>query len=131
MQTGSIGLLFLGFLIIAVSLILMLAVIGSTFPAMFPTRVRYGASAIGDNLSTSIFGGTVGVVITSLIAVTHDKDIPAFYLMGWRPEHGRANALSHRIEQRRLAGCWQYPATFAGVRFPARHGCADKVAVGG
>jgi len=81
MQTGNVGLLFLGFLVVAVLLVLMLAVIGSTFPAMFPTRVRYGAFAIGYNLSTSIFGGTVGVVVTFLISVTHDKDIPAFYLM--------------------------------------------------
>jgi MHS family proline/betaine transporter-like MFS transporter len=81
MQTGNIGLLFLGFLIVAVLLVLMLAVIGSTFPAMFPTRVRYGAFAIGYNLSTSIFGGTVGVVVTFLISLTHDKDIPAFSLI--------------------------------------------------
>lgn len=81
MQTGNTGLLFFGFLIVAVLLVLMLAVIGSTFPAMFPTRVRYGAFAIGYNLSTSIFGGTVGVVVTTLIDVTHNKDIPAFYLM--------------------------------------------------
>ena len=81
MQTGNIGLLFLGFLIVAILLVLILAVIGSTFPAMFPTRVRYGAFAIGYNLSTSVFGGTVGVVVTSLINVTGSKDIPAFYLM--------------------------------------------------
>lgn len=81
MQTGNTGLLFLGFAVVAVLLVLMLAVIGSTFPAMFPTRVRYGAFAIGYNLSTSIFGGTVGVVVTSLIDVTGSKDIPAFYLM--------------------------------------------------
>jgi MHS family proline/betaine transporter-like MFS transporter len=81
MQTGNIDLLFLGFAVVAVLLVLMLAVIGSTFPAMFPTRVRYGAFAIGYNLSTSIFGGTVGVVVTSLINLTGSKDIPAFYLM--------------------------------------------------
>jgi MFS transporter, MHS family, proline/betaine transporter len=81
MQTGNTGLLFLGFAVVAILLVLMLAVIGSTFPAMFPTRVRYGAFAIGYNLSTSIFGGTVGVVVTSLINVTGNKDIPALYLM--------------------------------------------------
>ena len=81
MQTGNVGLLFLGFAIVAILLVLMLAVIGSTFPAMFPTRVRYGAFAIGYNVSTSIFGGTAGVVVTSLINVTGSKDIPAYYLM--------------------------------------------------
>lgn len=81
MQSGSTVLLFLGFLIVALLLVLMLAVIGSTFPAMFPTRVRYGSFAIGYNVSTSIFGGTCGVVVTALIHGTGNEDWPAFYLM--------------------------------------------------
>ncbi|MEU0508385.1 MFS transporter [Amycolatopsis sp. NPDC006125] len=81
MQSGSTVLLFLGFLIVALLLVLMLAVIGSTFPAMFPTRVRYGAFAIGYNVSTSIFGGTCGVVVTALIHGTGNQDWPAYYLM--------------------------------------------------
>src|SRR3569833_1222649 len=62
-------------------LVLMLAVIGSTFPAMFPTQVRYGAFAIGYNVSTSVFGGTSALVIGSLIDVYHTNYIPAFYLV--------------------------------------------------
>ena len=81
MQTGSTGLLFVGFAVTAVLLVLILAVIGSTFPAMFRTRVRYGAFAIGYNVSIALFGGTAGVVVTALINVTGIKDIPAFYLM--------------------------------------------------
>ncbi|GAA1959962.1 MFS transporter [Amycolatopsis minnesotensis] len=81
MQTGSIFLLVVGFLIVATLLVFMLAVIGSTFPAMFPTRVRYGSFAIGYNLSTSIFGGTCGVIVTALIQGTGDKDWPAYYLI--------------------------------------------------
>jgi MHS family proline/betaine transporter-like MFS transporter len=81
MQTGSTVLLFLGFAVTAILLVLILAVIGSTFPAMFPTRVRYGAFAIGYNLSTSVFGGTAGVLVTAVINATGSKDIPAYYLM--------------------------------------------------
>ncbi|NIH77995.1 MFS transporter [Amycolatopsis viridis] len=81
MQSGNTVLLFLGFLIMALLLVLILAVIGSTFPAMFPTRVRYGAFAIGYNVSTSLFGGTCGVVVTALIHGTGNEDWPAFYLM--------------------------------------------------
>lgn len=66
---------------VAVLLVLMLAVIGSTFPAMFRTRVRYGGFAIGYNLSVSVFGGTAGVLVTGLINATGSKDIPAYYLM--------------------------------------------------
>jgi MHS family proline/betaine transporter-like MFS transporter len=81
MQSGSTVLLFVGFLIVALLLLLMLAVIGSTFPAMFPTRVRYGSFAIGYNVSTALFGGTTGVVVTALIHATGNDDWPAYYLM--------------------------------------------------
>ncbi|HVW39868.1 MAG TPA: MFS transporter [Amycolatopsis sp.] len=81
MQSGSIAWLVVGFAIVAFLLVLMLAVIGSTFPAMFPTRVRYGSFAIGYNVSTSLFGGTCGVIVTALIHGTGNDDWPAFYLM--------------------------------------------------
>ncbi|MDT8909999.1 MFS transporter [Amycolatopsis sp. PS_44_ISF1] len=81
MQSGSILWLVVGFLIVALLLVLMLAVIGSTFPAMFPTRVRYGSFAIGYNISTSLFGGTCGVVVTALIKSTGNNDWPAYYLI--------------------------------------------------
>lgn len=81
MQSGNTALLVVGFGIVALLLLLMLAVIGSTFPAMFPTRVRYGSFAIGYNVSTSIFGGTCGVIVTALIHGTGNEDWPAFYLM--------------------------------------------------
>src|SRR3569833_502258 len=70
-----------GFAIMGGLLVLMLAVIGSTFPAMFPTQVRYGAFAIGYNVSTSVFGGTSALVIGTLINVFHTNYIPAFYLV--------------------------------------------------
>ena len=81
MQTHSTVALIIGFLIVALLLALILAVIGSTFPAMFPTRVRYGAMAIGYNLSTSIFGGTAGLIVVTLINATGDNNIPAYYLI--------------------------------------------------
>jgi MHS family proline/betaine transporter-like MFS transporter len=82
MQGGSLAGLLIGFLVVALLLACILAVIGSTFPAMFPTRVRYGSFAIGYNVSTSLFGGTAGLVIESLITATGSTDIPAYYLMG-------------------------------------------------
>ncbi|GLY70732.1 MFS transporter [Amycolatopsis taiwanensis] len=81
MQAGNLALLIVGFGGVALLLVLMLAVIGSTFPAMFPTRVRYGSFAIGYNVSTSVFGGTCGVIVTALIDSTGNEDWPAFYLM--------------------------------------------------
>jgi MHS family proline/betaine transporter-like MFS transporter len=82
MQDGGLAGLVGGFLVMALLLACILAVIGSTFPAMFPTRVRYGSFAIGYNISTSLFGGTAGLVIESLIAATNNANIPAYYLIG-------------------------------------------------
>lgn len=81
MQSGSLVALVIGFALVAFLLVLMLAVIGSTFPAMFPTRVRYGSFAIGYNVSTSLFGGTAGVVTEALINATGDANWPAYYLI--------------------------------------------------
>ncbi|WP_225993422.1 MFS transporter [Actinomadura rudentiformis] len=82
MQSGSLVALIIGFGAVAFLLALILAVIGSTFPAMFPTRVRYGSFAIGYNVSTALFGGTAGVVVEAMINKTGDKNWPAYYLMG-------------------------------------------------
>ncbi|WP_163513732.1 MFS transporter [Fodinicola acaciae] len=81
MQQKTIVGLVLGFLVVAFLLVLILAVIASTFPAMFPTRVRYGSFAIGYNLSTSIFGGTTPIVVSALVAGTGNAYWPAYYLI--------------------------------------------------
>ncbi|MFD0688279.1 MFS transporter [Actinomadura fibrosa] len=81
MQTERAAGVVAGYAIIGGLLVLMLAVIGATFPAMFPTRVRYGAFAIGYNISTSLFGGTAAVLVGSLIEVTGSRSVPAYYLI--------------------------------------------------
>jgi MHS family proline/betaine transporter-like MFS transporter len=81
MQVHNIVAVAVGFAVMGGLLVLILAVIGSTFPAMFPTKVRYGAFAIGYNISASLFGGTAAVVIGSLIEVTGSNLIPAYYLI--------------------------------------------------
>ena len=81
MQGGGIAQLVTGYAVMAFLLALMLAVVGSALPAMFPTTVRYGSFAIGYNLSTSLFGGTCGVIVEALINRTGDNNIPAYYLV--------------------------------------------------
>ena len=71
----AIGLAVLGLL-----LVILLACIASTLPALFPTHVRYGAFAIGYNVSTSAFGGTTPLVVTALISVTHSDLMPGWYM---------------------------------------------------
>lgn len=72
----------IGLAILGILLLLMLGTIGSTFPAMFPTRYRYGSFSIGYSVSTAAFGGTAPLIITALIANTGSTLIPAYYVMG-------------------------------------------------
>ena len=72
---------FLGLLIMGLSLICFSATMPSTLPSLFPTMVRAGALAIAFNLSISLFGGTTSVVMTSLINATGFLMWPAVYLM--------------------------------------------------
>ncbi|OZM74714.1 MFS transporter [Amycolatopsis antarctica] len=71
-----------GLLMIGGCLVLFLAVVASTLPAMFPTQVRYGAFSIGYNFSTAAFAGTAPYIVGSLVDSTGNTLWPAFYLMG-------------------------------------------------
>ena len=81
METHTFAGLIVGFLVMGLLLALLLAVIASTFPAMFPTRTRYGAMAIGYNVSTTIFGSITSPVVKYLPHATGLTSLPAFYLM--------------------------------------------------
>ena len=58
-----------------------LATISATFPAMFPTHVRYAGMAIAYNVSTSLFGGTAPAANDWLIHQTGTNLVPAYYMM--------------------------------------------------
>jgi MHS family proline/betaine transporter-like MFS transporter len=70
-----------GALVLAVLLAAFAAPSAATLPALFPTRVRYGAMAIGFNVSVSLFGGTTPLVNEALVSATGDLMVPAYYLM--------------------------------------------------
>src|SRR5699024_1036470 len=72
---------FLGLLMMGLSLICSSATMPSTLPSLFPTMVRAGALAIAFNVSISLFGGTTSVVMTSLINATGFLMWPAIYLI--------------------------------------------------
>ncbi|MPW23912.1 MFS transporter, partial [Paraburkholderia sp. CNPSo 3157] len=57
-------------------------VMPSSLPALFPTKIRYGALAIGFNVSVSLFGGTTPLVAAWLVDRTGNLMMPAYYLMG-------------------------------------------------
>lgn len=80
MATGLAGAC-LGFILLGLLYVPQLAIISATFPAMFPTRVRFVGFASAYNISTSIFGGTAPAVSSGLITVTGNELMPAYYTM--------------------------------------------------
>jgi MHS family proline/betaine transporter-like MFS transporter len=81
MSTGMEGAIF-GFAALGLLYAPQLATISATFPAMFPTPVRFAGFAIAYNVSTSLFGGTAPAVNSWLIEITDDTLMPAYVMMG-------------------------------------------------
>jgi MHS family proline/betaine transporter-like MFS transporter len=72
----------LGFAALGALYVPQLATISATFPAMFPTPVRFAGFAIAYNVATSLFGGTAPALNSWLIGRTGNALAPAFYMMG-------------------------------------------------
>ncbi|HEX6445217.1 MAG TPA: MFS transporter [Streptosporangiales bacterium] len=71
----------LGLVVLGVLLVLQLSTISATFPALFPTQVRYAGFAITYNIFTSAFGGTAPAVNEAVIKATGFNLWPAVYMM--------------------------------------------------
>jgi MHS family proline/betaine transporter-like MFS transporter len=70
-----------GFILLGLLYAPQLATISATFPAMFPTHVRFAGFASAYNISTSVFGGTAPMVSSGLISITGNELMPAYYMM--------------------------------------------------
>ncbi|WP_067547507.1 MFS transporter [Nocardia crassostreae] len=71
-----------GFVVLGLLYIPQLATITATFPAIFPTHVRYAGFALGYNVSTAVFGGTAPLVNEAVIEGTGWTLFPAVYMVG-------------------------------------------------
>lgn len=71
----------LGFTVLSVLFAAPLATVSATFPALFPTQVRYAGFAIADNAAVAMFGGTAPVLADSVIERTGWQLFPAAYLV--------------------------------------------------
>ncbi|MET0190312.1 MAG: MFS transporter [Pseudonocardia sediminis] len=72
----------LGFTVLGLVYVLQLGTISSTFPAMFPTHVRFAGMAISYNVATAAFGGTAPLINDAAVGATGDNLFPAYYMMG-------------------------------------------------
>ena len=80
MATGLAGAV-IGFALLGLLYVPQLATISATFPAMFPTHVRFAGFAISYNVATSLFGGTAPAFNSWLIGRTGDELMPAYVMM--------------------------------------------------
>lgn len=80
-RAGGILLPAFGCLILGLLLVCFAGTSASTLPALFPTRLRYGALSISFNISVSLFGGTTPLIASALIQATGDDMAPACYLV--------------------------------------------------
>lgn len=77
----SFPLAILGFAILGLLYIPQLATITATFPAMFPSHVRFAGFAVTYNVATAIFGGTAAIVNEGVIDTSGFLLFPAVYMM--------------------------------------------------
>lgn len=77
----NFGLTIVAFMVLGLLYVPQLSTISATFPAMFPTQVRYAGFAIGYNVATSLFGGTAPLINDTLVEATGISIFPAFYMM--------------------------------------------------
>jgi MHS family proline/betaine transporter-like MFS transporter len=81
LMTVSLPGAIVGFALLGLLYVPQLATISATFPAMFPTHVRFAGFAIAYNVATSVFGGTAPVLNSWFITRTGDPMMPAYYMM--------------------------------------------------
>ncbi|AOA57614.1 glycine betaine/L-proline transporter ProP [Acinetobacter larvae] len=80
LKTDVIPYIFLGLCILALSLNMLIGVMASILPALFPTNIRYSALGIAFNISVVVAGLTPTVTAT-LVESTQNLMMPAYYLM--------------------------------------------------
>ncbi|MFD9221423.1 glycine betaine/L-proline transporter ProP [Streptomyces sp. NPDC060064] len=80
-REGGVVLPAIGCLILGLLLVCFAGTAAATLPALFPTRLRYGALSISYNISVSLFGGTTPLIAAALVEGTGNKLVPAYYLM--------------------------------------------------
>lgn len=80
-QTAALKAVFITQLYFSIMLSFICGMIPVTLVELFKTKARYTAFSLSFNLSQALFGGTVPLVMTAIIAWSQDKLALAYYLM--------------------------------------------------
>ncbi len=115
-RQGSLAGVYAGMAALGLLLVCFTSAMPAALPALFPTRIRYGALSIGFNVSVSLFGGTTPLVTTALISATGNMMTPAYYMMAAAVVGGIAVLLMAETAGRPLKGSPPAVATEAEAR---------------
>ncbi|WP_269854184.1 glycine betaine/L-proline transporter ProP [Streptomyces sp. RPT161] len=119
-RQGSLAGVYVGMAALGLLLVCFTGAMPSALPALFPTRIRYGALSIGFNISVSLFGGTTPLVVTALISATGNPMMPAYYMMAAAVIGGIAVACMPETARKPLPGSPPAVATQAEAEALAR-----------
>lgn len=78
---GVYPVIFLGVLLIGLMELCFDSTSPAMLPALFPTKVRYGALAISYNVSISAVGGITPLIAQALVSTTGNVMVPAYMLI--------------------------------------------------
>ncbi|TDT34245.1 MFS transporter [Naumannella halotolerans] len=81
MHIGEFWAVMVALFMVALPVGFYVAISASALPALFPTATRFGAMAIAYNVAVSLFGGTTPLISQTLINLTGNGYMPAFYIM--------------------------------------------------
>lgn len=101
---ASYPVMFIGVLLIGLMVLCFDSTAPSALPALFPTNVRYGALAIGFNISISAFGGTTPLIAQALISATDHVMAPAYMLIAAGLVGAVTLAFTPEVAGKRLPG---------------------------
>ncbi len=119
-RQGSLAGVYVGMAALGLLLVCFTGAMPAALPALFPTRIRYGALSIGFNISVSLFGGTTPLVVTALISATGNTMTPAYYMMAAAVIGGVAVVCMPETARRPLPGSPPAVATQAEANALAR-----------
>jgi len=80
-SSGPYPVIFIGVLLIGLMELCFDSTSAALLPALFPTKVRYGALAIAYNISISTVGGSTPLIAQALISSTGNVMVPAYMLV--------------------------------------------------
>lgn len=78
---GIYPIIFIGVLLIGLMELCFDSTAPAMLPALFPTRVRYGALAVSYNIAISAVGGTTPLIAQALVSGTGNAMAPAYMLI--------------------------------------------------